>query len=150
MRDAPQLSRRSLLRGAAGLAASGPVGSTLPAASGTGGGRTPSWQQARAAEGEPADAYLRLCQAAYPRSAVDRFYAGIREGGFDYGQEGQLFDVTGVLDGQAGHVPAVPVRSVDTTAAGDAFCGGLADVLADGASLPTRDDLRALPEVAGG
>ena len=40
-----------------------------------------------------------------------------------------------VEDGQAGHVPAVPVRPVDTTAAGDAFCGGLADTLAGGAGL---------------
>jgi ribokinase len=75
--------------------------------------------------------------------------------------------------GQASHVPAVPVRPVDTTAAGDAFCGGLADALAAGAgledaarwaarvaaaactrpgaqaSLPTRTELRALPEPAG-
>lgn len=78
-----------------------------------------------------------------------------------------------VEDGDAGHVPAVPVRAVDTTAAGDAFCGGLADALAAGAaledaarraarvaaaaclrpgaqaSLPTPADLRALPEGAG-
>jgi ribokinase len=78
-----------------------------------------------------------------------------------------------VEGGQASHVPAVPVRAVDTTAAGDAFCGGLADALAAGvtlqdaarravrvaaaaclrpgaqASLPTRADLRDLPEVAG-
>jgi ribokinase len=33
------------------------------------------------------------------------------------------------------HVPAVPVRPVDTTAAGDAFCAGLADALAGGAAL---------------
>jgi ribokinase len=75
--------------------------------------------------------------------------------------------------GHASHVPAVPVRPVDTTAAGDAFCGGLADALAAGAaledaarwavrvaaaaclrpgaqaSLPTPADLRALPEPAG-
>jgi ribokinase len=72
--------------------------------------------------------------------------------------------------GQAAHVPAVPVRPVDTTAAGDAFCGGLADALAGGAglqeaarwavrvaaaactrpgaqaSLPTPDDVRTLTE----
>jgi len=78
-----------------------------------------------------------------------------------------------VEDGQASHVPAVPVRPVDTTAAGDAFCGGLADALAGGAdlqeaarravrvaaaaclrrgaqaSLPTPADLAALPEPAG-
>jgi ribokinase len=75
-----------------------------------------------------------------------------------------------VEHGQASHVPAVPVRAVDTTAAGDAFCGGLADALAAGAtledaarravrvaaaaclrpgaqtSLPTPAELRTLPE----
>jgi ribokinase len=40
-----------------------------------------------------------------------------------------------VEDGRSRHVPAVPVRPVDTTAAGDAFCGGLADALAGGATL---------------
>jgi ribokinase len=40
-----------------------------------------------------------------------------------------------VEHGHASHVPAVPVRPVDTTAAGDAFCGGLADALAGGAAL---------------
>jgi endo-1,4-beta-xylanase len=49
MSEAPLLSRRSLLRGAAGLAAAGVVGSALPAAAGTpaGSGRTPLWRQAR-------------------------------------------------------------------------------------------------------
>jgi endo-1,4-beta-xylanase len=49
MREAPLLSRRSLLRGAAGLAAAGVVGTALPAAagSGSGTGRTPLWKQAR-------------------------------------------------------------------------------------------------------
>jgi ribokinase len=41
-----------------------------------------------------------------------------------------------VEQGHVSHVPAVPVRPVDTTAAGDAFCGGLADALAGGAALP--------------
>jgi ribokinase len=78
-----------------------------------------------------------------------------------------------VEGGDAVHVPAVPVRAVDTTAAGDAFCGGLADALAGGAaledaarravrvaaaaclrqgaqaSLPTPDELQALPGPAG-
>jgi ribokinase len=78
-----------------------------------------------------------------------------------------------VEDDQGSHVPAVPVRAVDTTAAGDAFCGGLADALAAGASLedaarraarvaaaacrrpgaqaslPTPTELRDLPEPAG-
>jgi LmbE family N-acetylglucosaminyl deacetylase len=57
-----------------------------------------AFRRARAAEGEPADAFLRLYQAAYPRSDVDRFYAGVREGGFGYGEQGQLFDIAGVPD----------------------------------------------------
>jgi hypothetical protein len=59
-----------------------------------------AFRRARAVEGDPADAFLRLYQAAYPRSDVDRFYDGVRRGGFGYGQEGQLFDVTGVPDAQ--------------------------------------------------
>ncbi len=70
--------------------------------------------------------------------------------------------------GSAVHVPAPAVEAVDPTAAGDAFCGGLADALAGGstlveavhwavrcgavaatrwgaqASLPTRSDVEAL------
>ena len=51
-----------------------------------------------------------------------------------------------VGDGRANHVPAVPVRPVDTTAAGDAFCGGLADALAGGADL--REAARRAVRVA--
>ena len=29
---------------------------------------------------------------------MDRFYAGVRQGGFGYGEEGRLFDLTGVPD----------------------------------------------------
>jgi ribokinase len=51
-----------------------------------------------------------------------------------------------VADGRSSHVPAVPVQPVDTTAAGDAFCGGLADALAAGAGL--EDAARRAARVA--
>jgi LmbE family N-acetylglucosaminyl deacetylase len=57
-----------------------------------------AFRRARVALGEPSDTFLRLYQAAYPRSEVDRFYADVRAGGFDYGEEGRLFDITGVPD----------------------------------------------------
>jgi LmbE family N-acetylglucosaminyl deacetylase len=71
-----------------------------------------AFRRARAAEGDPDDAFLRLYQAAYPRSDVDRFYAGVRAGGFGYGEEGRLFDLTGVPDER------IAVR-VDTRAVAD-------------------------------
>jgi LmbE family N-acetylglucosaminyl deacetylase len=43
-------------------------------------------------------AWQRLYYVALPRSDVDRFYEGVRSGGFAYGEEGALFDVTGVPD----------------------------------------------------
>jgi ribokinase len=47
------------------------------------------------------------------------------------GAEGALL----VTAGGEVHVPAVPVRPVDTTAAGDCFCGALGDALARGEDL---------------
>jgi ribokinase len=38
--------------------------------------------------------------------------------------------------GRPAHIPGMPVAAVDTSGAGDAFCGALAAYLADGASLP--------------
>jgi LmbE family N-acetylglucosaminyl deacetylase len=70
-----------------------------------------AFRRARAAAGEPDNAFLRLYQAAYPRSAVDRFYDGVRAGRFDYGEEGHLFDLTGVPDERiAVRVDTRPVR----------------------------------------
>jgi LmbE family N-acetylglucosaminyl deacetylase len=55
----------------------------------------------RARVGEPDDqAFSRLYHVALARADVDRFYAGVAAGGFEYGEEGRLFDVTGVPDEQ--------------------------------------------------
>jgi LmbE family N-acetylglucosaminyl deacetylase len=54
----------------------------------------------RARRGSPEDAFQRLYHAALSRSDVDRFYEGVARGGFDYGEEGRLFDLTGVPDDQ--------------------------------------------------
>ncbi len=44
-------------------------------------------------------AFARLLQVAIPRSAVDRFYAGLADlGESSYGEEGTLFNLTGVPD----------------------------------------------------
>jgi len=48
------------------------------------------------------------------------------------GEQGALL----VTEGGASHVPARQVKAVDTTAAGDAFIGGLATALVKGFSLP--------------
>jgi N-acetyl-1-D-myo-inositol-2-amino-2-deoxy-alpha-D-glucopyranoside deacetylase len=42
--------------------------------------------------------FQRLYHIALARSDVDRFYSVVTEGGFLYGEEGNLFDITGVPD----------------------------------------------------
>jgi N-acetyl-1-D-myo-inositol-2-amino-2-deoxy-alpha-D-glucopyranoside deacetylase len=42
--------------------------------------------------------FQRLYHVALARSDVDRFYSVVTEGGFEYGEEGNLFDITGVPD----------------------------------------------------
>jgi LmbE family N-acetylglucosaminyl deacetylase len=73
---------------------------------------TRAFHRARADDGEAGDdAFARLYHAGLARSDVDRFYRGVREGGFDYGEEGRLFDVTGVPDDRiAVRVDTRPVR----------------------------------------
>jgi LmbE family N-acetylglucosaminyl deacetylase len=44
------------------------------------------------------DSFQRLYYVGLPRSDVDRFYEGVRSDGYGYGEEGRLFDVTGVPD----------------------------------------------------
>lgn len=58
---------------------------------------TEAFHRARSAvRGE--DAFQRLYYAALARSDVDSFYAGVVAGRYDYGEEGRLFDITGVPD----------------------------------------------------
>jgi ribokinase len=56
---------------------------------------------------------------------------GVRNVVVTLGGEGALV----VQGGRATSVPAVPVRAVDTTGAGDSFCAALADALVRGAEL---------------
>jgi LmbE family N-acetylglucosaminyl deacetylase len=68
---------------------------------------TVAFHRVREADRE-SGSWQRLLYVALPRSDVDRFYAGVRDGGFGYGEEGRLFDVTGVPD------ETIAIR-VDTT-----------------------------------
>jgi len=77
---------------------------------------TAAFDAAVAAGGD--DGFLRLYEGVLARSDVDRFYDGVRKGGFDYGEEGQLFDVTGVADER------IAVR-VDTRAVRDRKLAGI-------------------------
>jgi LmbE family N-acetylglucosaminyl deacetylase len=56
------------------------------------------------------DAFQRLYHVGLSRSDVDHFYSVVAQGGFDYGQEGALFDITAVPDD---HIAVrVDIRSV--------------------------------------
>jgi LmbE family N-acetylglucosaminyl deacetylase len=61
---------------------------------------TEAFRRALAAEPSAAEegVFARLYHAALARSDIDRFYEGVRAGGFAYGEEGALFDVAGVVD----------------------------------------------------
>ncbi|HEX2051874.1 MAG TPA: PIG-L family deacetylase [Actinomycetota bacterium] len=73
---------------------------------------TAAFHAARGAAPGDDGVFARLYYAALARSDVDRFYAGVRNGGFDYGEEGRLFDVTGVADDDvAVRVDTTPVRA---------------------------------------
>jgi LmbE family N-acetylglucosaminyl deacetylase len=74
---------------------------------------TQAFHRARARDDAADGAFQRLYYVALARSDVDRFYAGVREGGYVYGKEGRLFDVTGVPDdGIAVRVDTTPVRGL--------------------------------------
>lgn len=60
---------------------------------------TEAFNRVRTTIGSDADgAFGKLLFVALARSDVDRFYAGVRDGGHQYGEEGALFDITGVPD----------------------------------------------------
>jgi len=76
----------------------------------TGRAATDAFHRARTAGGADG-AFARLYHAVLARTEVDRFYGGVRSGGFDYGEEGRLFDVTAVPDDDvAVRVDTRPVR----------------------------------------
>lgn len=60
---------------------------------------TEAFHRARSTPGSPDDgAFQRLFYVALAKGDVDRFYEGVQEGGYEYGEEGALFDITGVPD----------------------------------------------------
>jgi N-acetyl-1-D-myo-inositol-2-amino-2-deoxy-alpha-D-glucopyranoside deacetylase len=58
---------------------------------------TEVFHKLREASNDPT-AFQRLYHIALARSDVDHFYSVVTEGGFQYGEEGALFDITGVPD----------------------------------------------------
>jgi LmbE family N-acetylglucosaminyl deacetylase len=73
---------------------------------------TEAFHRLRSAGGDNDDGtFQRLYHAALRRSDVDRFYHAVREKGYEYGEEGALFDITGVPDERiAVRVDTRPVR----------------------------------------
>ena len=72
---------------------------------------TEAFHRVRTEMGSGDDALQRLYYVALARSDVDRFYEGVSEDGHDYGEEGALFDITGVPDDTiAVRVDVGPVR----------------------------------------
>src|SRR5690606_35094866 len=75
--------------------------------------------------------------AATPAAALDLLLGRVGEAVIPLGSEGALY---GSRSGERLTVPAVPVKAVDTTAAGDTFAGALAVARAEG--RPAADALR--------
>jgi ribokinase len=87
------------------------------------------------------------CKVVVGESARDRAIAKMLDAGTDtvlvtLGKQGALW----ATKERQRHVPAFPVKATDTTAAGDAFNGGLACALARG--LPMADAIRYANAVA--
>jgi LmbE family N-acetylglucosaminyl deacetylase len=67
----------------------------------------------RARQQSSSGAFRRLYRVAVPRADVDRFYDGMRALDPAYGDEGELFNLTGVdAESVAVSVDTVPVRDV--------------------------------------
>jgi ribokinase len=75
--------------------------------------------------------------AAGPDAALDALLQRVEEAVITLGSEGALY---GSRTGERLRIPAVEVKAVDTTAAGDTFVGALAVARAEG--LPMADALR--------
>jgi ribokinase len=92
---------------------------------------TPNQVEAKILAGQNADAVLRPEDAA--RELIRR---GVRQVVMTLGEEGALL----VNETSSQHFPAIRVKAVDTTGAGDAFNAGLATALANG--LPLNEAVR--------